>query len=212
MDFGTIIWNTLALFLTLCIFSFLYKDNPFYKFAEHLVVGVSAGYFAVLIYFTGFIPKVWDPVTKKNEWWYLLPAILGIMTWTRFSKKWSWISRFSIAFYMGIAVGVAIPLDMQGYVIRQLSATMLPVHLMNLQGLWNLIIVLGVLCGFVYFFFSVEHKGVVGGAAKLGIWVLMIGFGAGFGLTVMGRVSLLADRIQFMREWYLMVSKALWGF
>jgi hypothetical protein len=212
MDLLTIIGNTLALFLTLCIFSFLYKDNPFYKFAEHLVVGVSAGYFAVLIYFTGFIPKVWDPVTKKNEWWYILPAILGIMTWTRFSKKWSWISRFSIAFYMGIAVGVAIPLDMQQMVIRQLSATMLPVHLMNLQGIWNLLIVLGVLCGLVYFFFSLEHKGVVGGAAKIGIWVLMIGFGAGFGLTVMGRVSLLADRIQFMREWYLMVSKALWGF
>jgi hypothetical protein len=212
MDLLTIIGNTLALFLTLCIFSFLYKDNPFYKFAEHLVVGVSAGYFAVLIYFTGFIPKVWDPVTKKNEWWYILPAILGIMTWTRFLKKWSWISRFSIAFYMGIAVGVSMPLDMQGRVIRQLNATMLPVHLMNLQGIWNLLIVLGVLCGLVYFFFSLEHKGVVGGAAKIGIWVLMIGFGAGFGLTVMGRVSLLADRIQFMREWYLMVSKALWGF
>ncbi|MCJ7578544.1 MAG: hypothetical protein MUO91_08850 [candidate division Zixibacteria bacterium] len=211
MDLLTIIGNTLALILTLCIFSFLYKDNPFYKFAEHLVVGVSAGYFAVLIYFTGFIPKVWDPVTKKNEWWYILPAILGIMTWTRFLKKWSWISRFSIAFYMGIAVGVSMPLDMQGRVIRQLSATMLPVHLMNLQGIWNLLIVLGVLCGLVYFFFSLEHKGVVGGAASVGIWILMIGFGAGFGLTVMGRVSLLADRIQFMREWYLMVIKGVTG-
>ena len=31
-----------AAVLTLCIFSFLYKDNPFYKFAEHLFVGVSA--------------------------------------------------------------------------------------------------------------------------------------------------------------------------
>ena len=29
--------------LTLFVFSFLYKDNPFYKFAEHLFVGVSAG-------------------------------------------------------------------------------------------------------------------------------------------------------------------------
>ena len=28
--------------LTLMIFSFLYKDNPFYKFAEPLFVGVSA--------------------------------------------------------------------------------------------------------------------------------------------------------------------------
>jgi len=206
-----IIWNTVALFLTLCIFSFLYKDNPFYKFAEHLVVGVSAGYFAILVFFTGFKPKVWTPIFKQGEWWYILPAILGIMTWARFSKKWSWISRFSIAFYMGIAVGVAIPLDMQQMVIRQLSATMLPVHLMSLQGLWNLVIILGVLSGLIYFFFSLEHKGVVGGAASLGIWILMIGFGAGFGLTVMGRVSLLADRIQFMREWYMMIKGVTGG-
>ena len=35
---------TMAAFLTLAIFSFLYKDNPFYKFAEHLFVGVSAAF------------------------------------------------------------------------------------------------------------------------------------------------------------------------
>lgn len=209
MDLGTIIWNTIALFLTLCIFSFLYKDNPLYKFAEHLVVGVSAGFFAIILYYTGFIPKVWEPVIQKGEWWYILPAIMGLLTWTRFSKKWSWISRFSIAFYMGIAVGTAMPAEMQAKVIRQLHATMLDVHFTSIGGFWNLLIILGVLCSLVYFFFSLEHKGVVGGAAKLGIWILMIGFGAGFGLTVMGRISLLADRIQFMREWYLMVAGAL---
>ena len=47
MEWSTFLWTTLGAFLTLCTFSFLYKDNPFYKFAEHLVVGVSAGYFAL---------------------------------------------------------------------------------------------------------------------------------------------------------------------
>ena len=43
MNFEIIgIW--MSVFLTLCIFSFLYKDNPFYKAAEHIFVGVSAGY------------------------------------------------------------------------------------------------------------------------------------------------------------------------
>ena len=37
-------WVTFAAFLTLAIMSFLYRDNPFYKFAEHLFVGVSAAY------------------------------------------------------------------------------------------------------------------------------------------------------------------------
>ena len=42
------IW--IAGFLTLCIFSFLYKDNPFYRFAENLYAGLSFGYYIGLIY------------------------------------------------------------------------------------------------------------------------------------------------------------------
>jgi len=54
----------------------------------------------------------------------------------------------------------------------------------------------------IYFFFSKEHKGALGGVAKLGIWFLMVAFGASFGYTVMGRVSLLIGRMTFMlRDW-----------
>ena len=45
-------------FLTLCIFSFLYKDNPFYKAAEHLYVGVSAGYVAVISFWQQIQPNL----------------------------------------------------------------------------------------------------------------------------------------------------------
>ena len=60
----------------------------------------------------------------------------------------------------------------------------------------NLVIIIGVLSALVYFFFSIEHKGVVGKTARLGIWFLMITFGAAFGYTVMGRIALLARRIE----------------
>ena len=48
----------LVVLLTLCIFSFLYKDNPFYKAAEHLYVGVSAGYVAVVSFWTQVQPNL----------------------------------------------------------------------------------------------------------------------------------------------------------
>ena len=44
--------------LTLCIFSFLYKDNPFYKAAEHLYVGASAGYVAVISFWQQVQPNM----------------------------------------------------------------------------------------------------------------------------------------------------------
>jgi hypothetical protein len=54
----------------------------------------------------------------------------------------------------------------------------------------------------VYFFFSIEHKGFIGKTAKVGIWFMMITFGASFGYTVMGRIALLAARLEFLfGEW-----------
>ncbi|MBT5714752.1 hypothetical protein HOI71_27140, partial [Candidatus Poribacteria bacterium] len=44
MSFSQEIGIWIAAALTLCLYSFLYRDNPFYKFAEHLFVGVAQGY------------------------------------------------------------------------------------------------------------------------------------------------------------------------
>ncbi|MGB8656863.1 MAG: hypothetical protein WCE90_03650 [Candidatus Zixiibacteriota bacterium] len=202
MDLGSILWNGLAAFLTLSIFSILYKDNPFYKFAEHLVVGVSAGYFAILLYYTSFIPKVWQPVIHEHQFSYLVPTILGFMMWTRFSRKWSWVSRYPIAAYMGIGMGVAIPVTMQAMILVPLYATMQPAGFASFALFNSLLVALGVLCALIYFFFSKEHIGVFGGAARIGIWTIMIGFGAGFGMTVMGRVSLLIERLTFLKDYF----------
>jgi hypothetical protein len=56
-------------------------------------------------------------------------------------------------------------------------------------------IVLGVL---IYFFFTVEHKGIFKYAANYGRLAIMIGFGASFGNTVMARISLLIGRLTFL--------------
>ena len=58
----------------------------------------------------------------------------------------------------------------------------------------NVLLLLGLLASLVYFYFSVAHKGVVGKVSRVGVWVLMIGFGASFGLTVQGRLSLAIGR------------------
>ena len=65
----------------------------------------------------------------------------------------------------------------------------------------NLVIVGGVVCGLIYFYFSKEHTGAFGRASRAGIWVLMVAFGASFGYTVMARISLLIGRIEYLRGW-----------
>jgi hypothetical protein len=204
MTTGELLWNGLAAILTLCIFSFLYKDNPFYKFAERLVAGVSAGYWTILLYHTSFTDKVIVPIFQQQQFWYVVPSILGLMMWTRFSKKWAWLSRISLAFYIGIATGVTLPVAMYAAVYRQLQASINPLTA-DWAGINAVLITIGLLCALSYFYFSKEHKGVFGGVSRIGIYTLMIGFGTGFGLTVMGRISLLIDRVLFLRDYTIVL-------
>ena len=66
------------------------------------------------------------------------------------------------------------------------------------QSLKNTLLVLGVLASLTYFYFSVEHKGAIAYVARWGIWVLMITFGSSFAFTVMGRITLLTVRLEFL--------------
>lgn len=204
MGTSELLWNGLAAILTLCIFSFLYRDNPFYKFAERLVAGVSAGYWTMLLYHTSFTDKVIVPIFQQHQWWYIVPSILGVMMWTRFSRKWAWLSRISIAFYIGIGTGVSLPLFMYAGIYRQLQASMVSLSF-DWAGFNSVLLTFGLICSLAYFYFSKEHTGVFGGISKIGIYTLMIGFGAGFGLTVMGRISLLIDRVLFLRDYVLIL-------
>jgi hypothetical protein len=192
-----LLWQTLAVILTLCVFSFLIKDNPFYKFAERLVAGVAAGYWTMLLIHTNFNDKV--VLTLQNgQWAYIIPILLGIAMWTRFSKNYAWISRYSIAFYIGISTGVSVTVYMYTYVFKQISATIIPMSSVN-----NVLIIVCVICSLFYFFFSKAHTGAFGVVSKIGIYTLMIGFGAGFGLTVMGRVALLVQRVLFLKGYFI---------
>ncbi len=189
MDLGTLI----AAILTLFIFSFLYKDNPFYKFAEYLLVGISVGYLIVISIKTIVLPKLYYPIFRQGDLLYLVPGILGIFMFLRFFPKLSWLSRISMALIIGAGAGVSIPAVMQAQIYTQMKASMGSYTSVN-----NIIITLAVITTLSYFFFSREHKGVLGTSAKIGIFFMMVFFGTTFGYTVMSRVTLLIGRAQFL--------------
>ncbi len=223
---------TFAAFLTLAVMSFLYKDNPFYKFAEHLYVGVSAAYWMTLGFWTTMVGNLFPRVSESLsnwfevpylgfEWHFLSPPILGFILLMRLSPKGGWISRWALAFIVGTTAGLNLPRFLRSDFISQISATFMPLFV-NWQGFGhffsnlsfsasgqlvgmatNLVIFIGVFCGIIYFFFSKEHKGAFGTGSKIGIWILMITFGASFGYTVMGRISLLVGRLTFLLDDWL---------
>lgn len=195
------IW-VMALF-TLAIFSFLYKDNPFYRMAEYIFAGLSAGYEVGLIWKSVIIQQLVDPMAA-GHWWLIFPGLLGVLMFARFFKRFSWISRLSLAFVMGNTAGVFLISQLHGLVLSQMQATMIPLSGSSGFGAAALgaVVVVGVISTLIYFYFSKEHTGVLGVTARVGIWFIMIAFGAHFGYTVMGRISLLIGRVYFLwNDW-----------
>jgi hypothetical protein len=237
----------LVVLLTLCIFSFLYKDNPFYKAAEHLYVGVSAGYVAVISFWQQVQPnmfgRLWpsrvdvdDGSIFTSVWYaiyeifnfistgfgvldrsifpeggikgfdeirfiYLIPFILGIFMILRLVPKLGWLARWAIAYIVGMAAGLRFYGFLNSDILMQIKASAI-----DFTSDWGtivnaLILFIGTLTGLIYFFYSTEHKGVVGRLSRIGIYFLMIKFGASFGFAVMGRISLLIGRINDLKNY-----------
>lgn len=214
---GTLIGVWVAAFLMLCIFSFLYNDNPFYKFAEHVFVGVSAGYWMAVLFNSSLVPNLFEPLADawtamhkghwSWDWFYLMPVLLGVMLILQLVPRVGWISRWPLAFMVGLNAGYQIVYTMDARILKQVDATINPLWGENyfvwpnfLVYLQSTLIVVGVLTVLVYFWFSVEHKGLLGGVSRVGIYTLMITFGASFGYTVMARISLLIGQMMFFKN------------
>ncbi|MDP7008369.1 MAG: hypothetical protein QGI78_02250 [Phycisphaerales bacterium] len=222
---ATLSWpRTIGLWLsaifTLCIMSFLVGDNPAYKFAEAMVVGTSAGYVMVIGLWDVFVPNLlgklapamvqgWAlpgmDISAGTQLLYIIPAILIVMLLMQLMPTGGWMSRWPIAFFIGITAGYRMIGYVEADLVAQIKAAIVPLYQVGADGtiaVWDTmnacILTIATLSAMIYFFFSIEHKGFVGKTARVGIWFLMITFGASFGYTVMGRIALLAQRLEFL--------------
>lgn len=232
-DLKHIIGTWIAAALTICIFSFLYEDNPLYKFAEHLFVGVSAGYIIATTYQNVIVPNLYGNVVKglsmlkaTGNWGasmkylsFAFAGVMGIMLLMKLIPSVNWIARWPLSFMVGTASGLGIVFTMEALVLKQVDATVMPLIVRTsaesinwYTSIQNWLIMIGVCSGLIYFYFSKEHKGFFyGTVSRVGIYVLMMAFGAAFGYTVMARVSLLIGQMLFFRDQWWPVFKATFG-
>ncbi|HUH05159.1 MAG TPA: helix-hairpin-helix domain-containing protein [Kofleriaceae bacterium] len=268
-----------GIFLTFCILSFLYKDNPFYKIAEHLFIGVSIGYVIIQQYYNTLRPKLIESIADADRWYWnlaLIPLLLVAMMFIKVaSQKLSWMGRYPLAFVVALYAGLQINGVAQADLGQQIKRGMAPFaqekvdinaadqgalislglpptvadeiierrattpftsldEIVALPGLTaearadieaargsivgldarastrpdeidafgtfgQILLFLGLIASLIYFYFSIEQKGAIGAVSRFGVWVLMIGFGASFGFTVMGRLALAIGRVQNIR-------------
>ena len=235
---------TLGVIATIGLYSVLYKENKFYRFFEHMFLGLAAGYTVVSLWTETLKSTWWDKMVGVSTeagkpetpgyWAWVLLLPIGLMGYFVFSKKHNWMSRIPIGIILGLWAGQQ-PSAWWNRYGSQMESTMRPlfpttsglfkpgttglapaeVTRIDSQVYWsqaitNLIFVFTVLAVLSYFLFSFDIKSrFLRNTTTLGRWLLMIGFGAIFGSTVMMRFTLLIDRMYFV--WIEWLKNAVLG-
>ena len=186
---------------TFAIYSVLYNENKIYRLFEHIFIGLGAGYGVYVVWSEVLGPKWWEPMVKDGQWAWIFAAVIGSMFYFIYSKRQMWISRVIFGLFMGLAAGGMFREFYELY-FPQMAASMKPVagpHMTAAAKASTLVFYVILFASMSYFFFSFEHKSkVMLKTASAGRWFLMIGFGAIFGATVMGRMTLFIGRLNFL--------------
>ena len=209
-----VVW--LGAIATLAVFSFLWKENPVFRFFEHLFMGLGLGWGIVQTWVTTLSPKWWGPLTgadlaEGQSYSYLnllwiLAALGGAMWYFIFTRRLRWVARIVIGLFIGVSAGLGIQGFFRLY-LPQITASFKSPWVTtkgsaaeNVKAsLNNLVFTVTFYCSMIYFLFTLpREKPVLRHAAAAGRWLMMIAFGAMFGSTVMARLSLLIERVQFL--------------
>lgn len=127
----------IAAFLTLGIMSFLYKDNPWYKFCEAIFVGISAGYWFASLFWQNLYSKFWtnwEPAMSalisdgrlEYNLLYTGAGIFGLMMLLRLIPSIGWISRWPLSMVVGATSGLYLINYLVSNAIRQIESTIQP--------------------------------------------------------------------------------------
>lgn len=114
-----------GLILTLMVFSYLIGDNPLFRIAVYLFVGVASGYAATVIWHYVLVPKLFQPLTTSDPNQLLLsivPLLFSISLLTKLSPRISWIGNFAMAALVGVGAAAAVGGALLGTLIPQFQA------------------------------------------------------------------------------------------
>ena len=114
-----------GLILTLLIFSYLIGDNPLFRVAVYLFIGVATGYGATVVWHYVLIPKLFAPLQSSDPNQLLLaivPMILCVSLLSKLSPRISWIGDFAMAILVGVGAATAVGGAVLGTLIPQVQA------------------------------------------------------------------------------------------
>ncbi len=114
-----------GLILTLMVFSYLIDDNPLFRIAVNLFIGVASGYAATVVWQYVLVPRLLIVLQSADPNLWLLtiiPLILGSTLLAKLFPKLSWLGNFAMAVLVGVGAATALGGAVLGTLIPQVGA------------------------------------------------------------------------------------------
>lgn len=160
---------------TLAIFTFLYKENPVYRFYEHIFIGIATGYSIVFLMSSFLWPTVLKPLlgydrvffpdgtvseayNTSNLLW-LLPMSFGMLFYCILTKRHKWLAQLVIGCQLGYAGGLAFK-GTFNEMLPQIYDSFKPLYVAGsfASSITNIVFIVTVICTLSYFFFTYQTR------------------------------------------------------
>jgi hypothetical protein len=162
MSLPDLIGTAIGFLLTLAVFSYLIGDNPLFRLAVHLFVGVATGYVIVLALFNVLMPQLFLPLlfgSVGERALRLLPLLLGVLLLAKLSPRLANLGNAPMAYLVGVGAAAAIGGSVLGTIFPQSLASINA--LAETPNLINgALVLLGALATLVYFHFGARPQAV----------------------------------------------------
>jgi hypothetical protein len=212
MNVTEVIWTVIGFFLTLCVFSYIFGDNILFRFASYLLIGVSAGYLMVIIFYKVLIPKIVIPFSNGNpvqKTLVIIPLVLGTLLLFKLSPRLARLGNVSMGYLVGAGAAVLIGGVIFGTLFPQTGAAVAAFGISGttvapgIQILGAVILLVGTITSLAYFQFGLRGKSldkprqskIMALISKVGQVFIAITLGALFTGSMLAALTALIERL-----------------
>jgi len=174
-----LISGAIGFLLTVLIFSYLIGDNPLFRSAVYIFIGVSSGYAAVVVWHNVLLLKLFRPLATADPSQLVLlviPLVFSVSLLAKLSPRISWIGSFAMALLVGVGAATALSGAVVGTLIPQSRAAMnafaSPTFLQLIEGA---VMLAGTVLTLIYFQFSAKRAG--DGSVKRNVIIEILAWG-----------------------------------
>jgi hypothetical protein len=186
------ITSLLTIFIIFSIWSWLWKPNVLFD----LVLATLVGFTSVHFFMTNILYVKTAAIDKLigGEIVYIIPIIIGVLSFTRLIEKYRWLNRYTVGAMLGTSMGVGMR-GLPAKIVRNVTSIMLP-----LNSLENIVMIICFILPITYFIFTRKEGGVFKYPALIGRNIFMMWVGIYYTAITVSRVTYLSQAVQKVLE------------